>query len=101
MPTVAYEVIVGVSGQVASRQNEAIAEASRYLAHADTTDTFGYNGRVFEVHAYDGDEGMDWGIGLHFSSPVGLLEDKARFERELDQLAHVESWQEIPYQPAD
>jgi len=47
------------------------------------------------------DEVLDWGIALHFSAPVGGLKDKARFESELDQLAHVESWEEIPYQPAD
>lgn len=102
MPTVAYEVIIGISNEVAHRQNEAIAEASRYLAYADQSDTFGYNGRVFEVNVYGGEgREMDWGIGLKFTAPVGLLPDKARFEAELDQLAHVESWEEIPYTPVE
>lgn len=98
MPVKAFEVIVGVSNEVASRQNEAIAEASRYLAYADQTDTFGYGGRVFEIDVYDGEgREMDWGVGIQFTAPIATPEDEERFLSEMEQLAHVESVEEVAY----
>lgn len=95
MPEVDFEVIVGVSSEVAQDEQTAIAEASRYLAYADQTDTFGYNGRVFAVDVYGGknyeDEVLDYGVGLSFSTVIVDDDDLKSFMDEMAMLAHVET----------
>lgn len=88
-----FEAIVGVSAEVAGDEQTAIAEASRYLAYGDQTDTFGYGGRVFEVDVYGGlsSGANDWGVGLKFSAPIGSDNDLKAFMDEMAMLAHVES----------
>jgi len=96
MPVQGFEVIVSVSGDVDSREI-AIAEAARYLAYADTTDTYGYDGDTIDVNVYDGGEGLDYGIGIHFVATIGNDDALKRFMDEMTQLARVESVERIPY----
>lgn len=89
MPTEAFEVIVSQSGEM--NQNVAIANAAKYLAYADQTDTFGYGGDVFDVNMYGGSETQDYGIGLCFMASVENDDALKRFMDEMTTLAHVES----------
>lgn len=90
MPTEAFEVIVSQSGEM--NQNVAIANAAKYLAYADQTDTFGYSGDVFDVNMYGGPtQEQDYGIGLCFMAPVPSDDDLKAFMDEMTTLAHVES----------
>jgi hypothetical protein len=88
-----FEVIVSQDGQM--DEQVAVANAAKYLAYADTTDTFGYEGDVFDVNVYDGEAGRHYGIGLVFSAVI--LNDDAlkRFMDEMTQLAHVESVERV------
>lgn len=113
----AFEVIVSVSSDVAESEDVAIAEASRYLAYADQTDTFGGTGRVFETHVYGGPtlgegrsvppehqrdfERNDWGISLHFTAGVANDKERERFFDELDMLAHAETYQQLAMEVID
>ncbi len=99
MPTEAYEVIVSQDG--AQSEHNAVANAASYLSYCDTTDTIGYMGNVFDVNVYDGEDGMDYGIGLFVSFPVSSTEDVERFESEMNKLAKVESFMRVSYQPTD
>ncbi len=95
MPTVAYEVIVSQSGN--QPENNAVANAAKYLSYADRTDTVGYHGDIFDVNVYGRNE-FDWGIGLCVALPVASPDDRLRFESEMEQLAKVESFEEVHYQ---
>lgn len=97
MPTQAFEVIVGQSGEM--NQNVAIANAAKYLAYADQTDTFGYSGDVFDVNCYGGaGTGEDYGIGLCFAATIENDAALKRFMDEMTQLAHVESVERVHYE---
>jgi hypothetical protein len=98
MPTVAYEVIVSQSGN--QSENVAVANASKWLAYADTTNTIGY-ANIFDVNVYGGESSQDYGIGLCIATPIGSLSDKARFEREVENLSKVETFEEVHYQRLD
>lgn len=112
MPTQAFEVIVSQNGE--QSENNAVANASKYLAYADRTDTFGYHGDVFDVNVYGGptsgadaeDSGKprpaseDYGIGLCFAAPIPSDDDLKRFMDEMTQLAHVESVERVHYEVA-
>jgi hypothetical protein len=106
MPMVEFEIIVGVSSERAFSEELAIAEASRYLAYSDQTDTFGHRASIFQVNTYDGPSSgadadasgkpeaaseLDWGIGLHFDAPITSDDQLKSFMDELASLAHVES----------
>jgi hypothetical protein len=93
MPTVAYEIIVSQDGK--QSENVAVANATREVVYADTSNSFAY-ADVFDVNVYSGHLG--YGIGLCVAIPVASLQDKARFEREMDTLAKVESYEEVQYE---
>lgn len=99
MPTEAYEVIVSQNG--AQSEHNAVANAASYLAYADTTDSVGYMGNIFDVNVYDGEDGMDYGIGLCVSFPVSSPEDVKRFESEMEQLEKVETFTGVYFNPID
>lgn len=100
MPIEAFEVIVSQGGQQ-SEQN-AVANAAKYLAYADTTDTFGLEGDVFDVNVYGGatvgSPNESYGIGLSVAVPIPSAEYRRNFEAELDRLAKVESFERVGYQ---
>lgn len=106
MPIEAFEVIVSQSGEQ-SKKN-AVANAAKYLAYADTTDTFGLEGDVFDVNIYGGgvrsvgqrEDGTmeDYGIGLSVAVPIPSAEYRRDFEDELSNLAKVETFERVGYQ---
>jgi len=96
MPTQGFEVIVSQDGE--QLEDTAVANASKYLAYADQTDTFGYSGDVFETNVYGGDEGQDYGIGLCFAAPIANDAALKLFMDEMTQLAHVESVERVSYE---
>lgn len=99
MPRQAFEVIVTVSGAVATEES-AIAEASRYLAYADHSDTFGNHSEVFDVNVYGGDlstRNGDWGIALSFTAMIENDRALKRFMDRLADLSRVETVENIPY----
>jgi len=87
MPRESFEVIVGVSSDSCRKENNAIAEASRYLAYADQTDSYGYDA--------DSDETLDWGIGIHFETVIENEKHLRAFLNEMSQLAKVESVERV------
>lgn len=96
MPTVAYEIIVGQRGEM--NQNVAVANAAKEIAGADTTGSITF-ADIFDVNMYGGPtSNQDYGIGICLALPVGGARDKARFERELEALAKVETYEEIHYE---
>lgn len=96
MPVEAFEVIVSQDGS--QSEKNAVANASKYLAYADQTDTFGYHGDVFDVNVYDGDGGRDYGIGLCFAAPINGDDHLKGFMSEMVTLAHVESVERVSYE---
>lgn len=112
MPVKAFEVIVSRDGQMS--EQVAIASASKYLAFADASDTYGYLGDVIDVNVYGGhNEGSaptdtgplnsderDYGIGLVFAVVITSEQEMDRFTTQLEDLAYVESYEEIPYSPS-
>ena len=97
MPTEAFEVIVSQSGEM--NQNVAVANASKYLAYADRTDTFGYDGDVFDVNMYGGPtQEQDYGIGLCFAATIVNDDELKAFMDEMTQLAKVESVERVHYE---
>ena len=100
MPIEAFEVIVSHDGQ--QPEHNAVANAAKYLAYADTTDTFGLEGDVFDVNIYGGpSSGADAavsGIGLSVAVPIPSAEYRRDFEDELSSLAKVESFERVGYQ---
>lgn len=112
MPVKAFEVIVSRNGQMS--EQVAIASASKYLSYADTSDTYGYLGDIIEINVYGGhNEGSglsdtgplnsderDYGIGLVFAVVITSEQEMDRFTRQLEDLAYVESFEQIPYSPS-
>lgn len=96
MPTVAYEVIVADATTGDAPEGVQVANAASYLAYADTTDSVGLGGNIFHVEKYDG---RDEAIGLYVSFSVGGESDVERFESEMEQLAKVEAFEQVPYEP--
>lgn len=97
MPTEAFEVIVSQSGEM--NQNVAVANATKYLAYADQTDSFAYNGDVFDVNMYGGPtSNQDYGIGLCFSTTIVNDDELKAFMDEMAQLALVESVERVHYE---
>lgn len=96
MPIEGFEVIVSANGE--QPENNAVANASKYLAYADQTDTFDHKGDVFDVNVYDGDEGRDYGIGLCFAAPIVSDDHLKRFMDEMTTLARVESVERVHYE---
>jgi len=97
MPTVAYEVIVSQSGN--QSENVAVANAVKEIVYADTSKSFAY-ADVFDVNIYGGGS-QDYGIGVCVAIPIAASQDKARFEKEMDTLAKVETFEEVHYQRLD
>lgn len=115
MPTVAYEVIVSQSGN--QSENVAVANAVKEIVYADTSKSFAY-ADVFDVNIYgptsgagavgrdkpnsqSASESQDYGIAVCVAIPVAASQDKARFEKEMDTLAKVETFEEVHYQRLD
>jgi len=112
MPVKAFEVIVSRNGQMS--EQVAIASASKYLSYADTSDTYGYLGDIIEINVYGGHSGgsdstdtgplnsveQDYGIGLVFAVVITSEQEMDRFTRQLEDLAYVESFEQIHYEPA-
>jgi len=100
MPIKAFEVIVSQNGE--QSENTAVANAAKYLAYADQTDTFGLEGDVFDVNVYGGDlaEGgpQDYGIGLCFAAPFPSDTYLKLFMDEMVTLAKVESVEQVHYE---
>jgi hypothetical protein len=96
MPVEGFEVIVSQDG--AQSENTAVANAAKYLAYADQTDTFGYAGDVFDVNVYDGNNGMDYGIGLCFAAPIPSDDYREQFFDEMETLAKVETFERVHYE---
>lgn len=90
-----YGLTVSVpSDEEASLQsNSVIANAAKYLAYADQTDTFGYHGNV--VHADKmktmNDDGSS-NVYMRILVPIPGDDYRKEFEDELDGLAHVRSY---------
>lgn len=97
MPREAFEVIVGVSGK--ATRDMAIAAASRYLAYADQTDTFGYLSEIMGIQVYGREEEGDWGVGIHFNTPIENDDARERFMSELENLSRVESFERLAFEP--
>lgn len=93
MPTEAFEVIVSVNSEI-SDEDVAIAEAAKYLAYADQTDTFGYSGNVVSVTVYGDD---DLSVGLQFVTTIINEQDRGAFLDEMESLAWVETVEELSY----
>lgn len=96
----AFEVIVGVSGQIES-ERVAIAEASSYLSYGDTSDTVGLTSEIIDVDTYGGGDGRDWGIGLTVSLVIENDDELKRFMDEMVALAKVESVERVGIQGLD
>lgn len=97
MPTEAFEVIVSQSGEM--NQNVAIANAAKYLAACDTTNTFGQRADVFDVNCYGGAGTQeDYGIGLCFAVPIPNDAALKRFMDKMTEIAHVESVERVHYE---
>jgi hypothetical protein len=93
MPVEGFEVIVAADEGITDKET-AIADASRYLAYADQTDTFGYHGGILGVDVH-GDEGGPFAIGFQFAAPIEDDHALKRFMDEMAQLSHVESVERI------
>lgn len=87
MPVATFKVTVESS--VAGEQN-AIAEASRYLAYADQSDLFGYHGSVDNVAATMQKSGT-WIVAIEFTATVAAESDVEQFLDECNLLARVEN----------
>lgn len=95
MPVSEYEVIVGISRAAADTREMAVAEAIRHLTFADSTNVFGHRGCIFRIDVYGGaDDDEDWGIGVNFDAMLIDEEEMESFERELDSLARVETFEQ-------
>jgi len=93
----AFEVIVSQNGE--QSESNAVANASKYLAYGDQTDTFGLWGDVFDVNVYGGEDGEDYGIGLCFAAPIVNDSELKSFMDEMVVLAKVESVERVDYEP--
>jgi len=112
MPVKAFEVIVSRDGQMS--EQVAIASASKYLSYADASDTYGYLGDIIDINVYGGHSdgsglsdtgplnsvGRDYGIGLVFAVVITSEQEMDRFTRQLEDLAYVESFEQIHYEPS-
>lgn len=97
MPTEAFEVIVSQSGEM--NQNVAIANAAKYLAACDTSNTFGQRADVFDVNMYGGPtQEQDYGIGLCFAVPIPSDRELKQFMDKMTEIAHVESVERVHYE---
>jgi len=94
METKAFEVIVSVTGNIRN-EKVAIAEGVRYLTSG--SDDLAETGDPFEIHAYDGDEGLDWGIGVHFVVSIEDDEHLKIFMDDMTDMKLVESVEHLPY----
>lgn len=92
MPREQFKATVSVSIDSCRNEKAAIAEASRYLAYADQTDSFGYQGRVFGVNV---DANGDWLIELHFDTVIAQDDHREHFVNEMENLAKLESIEQI------
>lgn len=98
MPIEAFEVIVGADGDLSKEQ--AIADASRYLAYCDQTDSFGYSANILDVETHGGFGNGDWGIAFTFSHHVTDDLEREKFYSEMKALSRVEVYEQIPFEPA-
>jgi len=98
-----YEVTVSVAhadDNVMKQEHAIIAEAARYLAYADQTDTFGYGAEVTHADVLEYDTGDDTDhVYIRFRAPIPGVDLIERFNDELRQLAHVEAY--APIDPTD
>jgi len=92
MPREQFKATVSVSFDSCRNEKSAIAEASRYLAYADITDSFGYQGRIFGVNV---ENDGDWIIELHFDIIIRMDEHREHFFNEMEKLAKVESIEQV------
>ena len=86
-------VSVPVPDNGTMQESSIIANAARYLAYADQTDTFGYHGNVTHVHVmgYTNDDGSK-NVYMRFRVPIPGPDYMEEFEDELDALAHVRAY---------
>jgi hypothetical protein len=75
------------------QSNSVIANAAKYLAYADQTDTFGYHGNVVHAHKMKtmNDDGSS-NVYMRILVPIPGDDYRQEFEDELDRLAHVRSY---------
>lgn len=96
-----YEVVVEVSDD-STDKHRAIAEASRYLAYADQSDTFNpMDSDLYGVDVnggtVDGSAEYDWRIGLTFAATLPSDDDVKRFMDEMASLSRVKTVEELRY----
>jgi hypothetical protein len=86
MPTATFKTVSSCPS-VPSRESEqvVIGAVSKYLSYGDTTDLFGYHGRIDSVEVSPrGDS-----VVFEWSAPVSSPEDVQRLEDEMSSLSHV------------
>lgn len=71
--------------------NTAIADASKYLAYADHTDTYGHLGDVTGIHTDLNDAGYEWVVTITFNTRTITDEELKSFMGEMTRLSHVVS----------
>ena len=90
-----YEMTVSVPApDEGTMQNDSIiANAAKYLAYADQTDTFGYHGYVTHAHVmgYTNDD-ESANVYMRIRVPIPGPDYMQEFEDELDALAHVRAY---------
>lgn len=88
-----YEVTVGVP----TNPNDevlAAAAASRWLAYADQTDTFGYLADIKDVEPYTNDVEV-CAVAITFTAPFPSDDDVKAFMDEMAHLSRVETVEEV------
>jgi hypothetical protein len=93
MPTAKFAVEVSVRDTVgdSNSPSKCTADASKYLAYADQTDTFGYHGAIESVTCTKKHRNAYGSVLITFSAPVAQEEDIECFLDECETLARVET----------
>jgi len=91
-----YDITVSVPHEddgTLKQEHSIIAEASKYLAYADQTDTFGYSAAVTHANVltYKTDDDTDH-VYMRFLVPLPGIDSIEEFNEELERLAHVEAY---------
>lgn len=99
MPVEKFNVIITQAGS--QTENKAVANASKYLAYADQTDTFGYSGDIIDINVYGGDYPIgngsvqDFKIEICFAATIINDNDLKKFMDEMVTLSKVESVERV------
>ncbi len=86
MPTGKFVVEISASRESAKHRSVVVANSVKYLAYADTTDLFGYHGKIETVDIGP----LNEVVTIGFVAPIAQESDIQAFLDECETLARVE-----------